>query len=215
MTTVLPHEKPGPLPFGPVSTSKPGLCEPRCFAPIKYFSSDRIMTWCICRLCSFSRYLISGFQICDPTNIRWVAIENPWMSVKIYAYFTATRQISARSQFSKQEVKDRLELHNLRIHHVMIRSELEYLIRAKNVATAKWTRGPVPTRPKNTGFWSGPRNKPAKALRFGFLAGQRTEPNRTAGQKPDLLLTLTTTANQLRQSGCSHSYHHGNLQSPN
>jgi len=44
VATVLPHEKPGPLAFGPVSTSKPGLCKPRLLAPIKYLSSDRIMT---------------------------------------------------------------------------------------------------------------------------------------------------------------------------
>ena len=53
----------------------------------------------------------------------------------------------------------------------MIRSELKYLIGAKNVGTAKWTRGPVPTQPKNTGFRFGPGIKPTKAQGLGFLAG--------------------------------------------
>ena len=44
-------------------------------APIKYLSSDRIMTWWICRLCSFSPSFMSRFQICNPTNIRWIAVE--------------------------------------------------------------------------------------------------------------------------------------------
>jgi hypothetical protein len=162
VATVLPHEKPGPLAFGPVSTSKPSLCKPRCFAPIKYLSSDRIMTWGILRLCSFSRSFTCRFQIWDPTNICWVAVENPRIFVSIYAYFTANQRISVGSQFRNWEVKDRLKLHNLRIHHVMIRSELKYLIGAKNVGTAKWTRGLVPTRPKNPWFRFGPGNKPAK-----------------------------------------------------
>jgi len=162
VATVLPHEKPGPLAFGPVFTSKPGLCKPRWFAPIKYLSSDRIMTWCIRRLCSCSRSFTSRFQICDPSTIHWVVVENPRWSVKIYVYFTATQRISVGSQFWKREVKDRLKLHNLCIHHVMLRSELKYLIAAKNVGTAKWTSGPVHTWPKNTGFRFGPGNKPAK-----------------------------------------------------
>jgi hypothetical protein len=137
VATVLRHEKPGPLAFGPVSTSKLGKCKPRCFAPIKYLCSECIMTWGIRRLCRFSRSFTFHIQICDPTNIRWVAVENPRFLVKIYAYFTATQRISIGSQFWKREVKDRLKLHNLHIHHVMIRSELKYVIGAKNVGTAK------------------------------------------------------------------------------
>jgi hypothetical protein len=153
------------------STSKPGLFKPRCFAPIKYLSSDRILTWCIRRLCGFARSFTSCFRICDPTSIRWVAVENPRILAEIYTYFTATQWISVGSQFWKQEVKDRLTLRNRHIHHVMIRSELKYLIGAKNIGTAKWTRCPVPTGPKNTEFRFGPGNKPAKKNQFGFLAG--------------------------------------------
>jgi len=171
MATVIPHEKPGPVAFGPGSTSTPGLCKPRCFAPIKCLSSDRIMTWCIRRLCSFSPSFTSCFQICDPTNIHWVAFENTPISPKINTYFTATQGILFGSQIWNQVVNERVKLRNLCIHHVMIRSELQYLIGAKDVGTAKWTCGPVPTRPKNTGSRSGPGNKPAKTSQFRFLAG--------------------------------------------
>ena len=185
MATVLPHEKPGPLAFGPVSTSKPGLCKPRYFTPIKYLSSDRIMTWCIHRLCSFSCSFTSRFQICDPTNIHWVAVENPRILLKIYAYFTATHQISVGSQIWKPEVKVRLKLHNLHIHHVMIWSELKYLIAAKNIGTAKWTRGLSSTWPKNTGFHFGPGNDPALVARFGCLAGPKSDRGLSSGSNPD------------------------------
>jgi len=46
-----------------------------------------------------------------------------------------------------QEVKERLELNNLRIDHIMIRSKHKYLIGVKVVGTVKWNRGPVRTRP--------------------------------------------------------------------
>jgi len=45
-----------------------------------------------------------------------------------------------------REVKERPMLHNLHTDHVMIRSELKYLIGAKVVGTVKWNRGPVRTR---------------------------------------------------------------------
>jgi hypothetical protein len=52
-------------------------------APIKVLSFDRIPTWSICRLCSFSRSFHSHFQICNTPSIPWVAIENPRISLKI------------------------------------------------------------------------------------------------------------------------------------
>ena len=67
-------------------------------APIKYLSSDRILTWSVHRLCSFSPSFPSRSQICDPTSIRWVAIENPHFSAEISPYFTAIQRILAQSQ---------------------------------------------------------------------------------------------------------------------
>ena len=104
-------------------------------APNKYLSSDCITTWSVCRLCSFSRSFTSRFQICDPTSIRWVAIENSPISLKISHYFTTTQRISVGSQIWKREVTKRLKLHNLCTDNVVIRSELKYLIGAKGVGT--------------------------------------------------------------------------------
>jgi hypothetical protein len=68
-------------------------------------------------------------------------------------------------------VNELVEMHILRIHHVMIRSELKYLIGAKVAGTVLWDHGPGSTRPKNRGFMSGPGNNPAETERVGFLAG--------------------------------------------
>jgi len=91
-------------------------------APIKYLSSDRIMTWSVRRLCSFSFSFTSHCPICDQTNIRWVAIENPPISGKISLNFTASQWILVLSQIWQREVKEQLKLHNLHTDHVMIRS---------------------------------------------------------------------------------------------
>jgi len=50
--------------------------------PIKYLSSDRIMIWSVRRSCSSNLCFTSRSQICDLTNIRWVAMENPRISLK-------------------------------------------------------------------------------------------------------------------------------------
>ena len=105
------------------------------FAPSKYLSSDRIMTWSVRKLPSFSPSCTSSIQICDRTNKRGVAMENPRYSLKNRLYFTVTQRISVRSQIWMREVKEGLKLHNLCMDHVMIRSELIYLIGAKAVGT--------------------------------------------------------------------------------
>jgi len=116
--------------------------------PIKYLSSDRIVTWSVRRLCSVSPSFPSHSQICDPTSIRWVAIENPRFSPAISPYFTAIQRISAQSQIWQREVKEGLKQQNLCTDHVTIRSELRYLIGGKVAGTVIWNRGPVPTRPQ-------------------------------------------------------------------
>ena len=147
---------------GPVLPPKTRHFKFTILAPIKYLSSDRIMTWSVCTLCSFSRSFTSRCQICDRTDICWVAIENPPISRKISSYSTAIQRILVRSQIWQREVKERLDLHNLRTDHVMIRSELKYLIGAKVGGTVNMELrsgyNPVKTR----GFMSGLGNKPAK-----------------------------------------------------
>jgi len=41
---------------------------------IKYLSYDCIVIWSVCRLCSFMPSFTSRSQICDPTNIRKIAV---------------------------------------------------------------------------------------------------------------------------------------------
>jgi hypothetical protein len=122
---------------GPVSLPKTRHFNITTLPPIKYMSSDRIMTWSVRRLCSSTCSFTSGSQICNPTNIRWVAIEYPLISVKMGCFFPATQRISVGSQIGKWEVKERPERHHLRIDHVLIRWELKYLIGGRGVGTVK------------------------------------------------------------------------------
>jgi len=93
------------------------------FAPIKYLSSDRIMTWSVHRLSIISHSFTSRVHNCNVTNICWVAIESPQISHQIWRYFTATQQILVAMPFWLRKVKELLKLHNLCTDHVTIRSE--------------------------------------------------------------------------------------------
>jgi len=94
-------------------------------------SSYLITTWYIRRLCSCSRSFTSCSLIYDPTDIRWVAVKHGQMFTEIRGFSIATQRILVGSQIWKREVKERLNLHNLRIDHVIIQSELKYLMGAK------------------------------------------------------------------------------------
>jgi hypothetical protein len=198
------HTKTRTVPIGPVLPPKTRQLKSTILPPIKYLSSDCIITWWIRRLCSFSRSFTCRLQICDPTNIRGVAIAHLWFSLIIGPYFTATRRISVGSHIWTQEVKELVKLHNLRIHYVMIWSELKYLIGGKVAWTVIWKRGPGWTRPKNRGFMSGPGNNPVLVTRVGLLGGSWPRPGPSGrflpGPKPghpEPLLTLVMpTANQ-------------------
>ena len=158
---------------GPVLPPKTRHFKFTILAPIKYLSSDRITTWSIRRLCSINSYFTSRIQICDRTNIRWVATENPRISLKICPCFTATQRILIRSQIWMLEVKELVKLYNLHIHHVTIQSELRYLIGAKVVGTIKWNRGPglcpvrVTNPPRQSGSGCLAVPDPDRGLRFG------------------------------------------------
>ena len=135
VATVLTTQKTRPTGNGPVLPPKTRHFNITTLPPIKYLSSDRIMTWSVCRLCSSTRSFTSRSQIFDPTNIRWVAIEYPLISLKMGPFFTATQRISVESQIGQREVKERPELQILRTDHVMIQWELKYLIGGKGVGT--------------------------------------------------------------------------------
>jgi len=142
---------------GPVLPPKTRHFKFTILPPIKYLSSDCIMTWSVRTLCSFNRSFTSRCHICDRTNIHWVAIENPPISRKITRYFTAIQRILVRSQIWLWEVKERLEMHNVRTDHVMIRSELKYLIGVKGGGTVKVEprSGYNPVKKLRVYVWSG------------------------------------------------------------
>jgi len=152
-------------------------------APSEYLSSDRIVTWSIFKLCSFMRSFTSHLQICYPTNIRWIAVKSGEIWREHRGLSIATQRILFRSQIWKRKGKERIKLHNLRIAHVTIRSELRYLILANHVML-KWLvfggkTGPIATvrvlvwyDPLQR-YGSGPEPDPELTRRFGTVANTR------------------------------------------
>jgi len=111
----------------------PNFTVPTAWAAIKSLSSDRIMAWWVYRSCSFTSSFTSRIQICNPTDIRWVAVKQAQIWTEIWGFLMVTSWILVVSQIWKREVKERLKLHNLHTDHVMIRSELKYLFGSKDV----------------------------------------------------------------------------------
>jgi hypothetical protein len=75
------------------------------------------------------------------------------------------------------ELKELVILHNLRIHYVMIQSELKYFIGGKGVGTVHLELRFGSNPAKNPGFYVQSRYQPAKTARVGFLDGSGTEWN--------------------------------------
>jgi len=175
------------------------------------------MTWSVCTLFSFIRSSTSRCQICDWTNIRWVAIENPQISQEFWCYFTAIQQILIQSQIWMWEVEEGMKLHNLRIQCVVIRWDLRHIIWAKGARTVKWNCNPGITRPKNCGFMSGLGNNPAKAKWVGFWTGSGTKTNqtkplvkpRTTGGLPGLIANTNRVQHTLSAPYTEHSCYGG------
>jgi hypothetical protein len=101
----------------------------------KFNEGDLVFADAVRTLCSITPSFTSRLQICDPTSIRWITIENPPISLGISDYFTTTQPISVGLQIWMQQVKEGLKQNNLRIDNVMIQSQLKYLIGAKGVGT--------------------------------------------------------------------------------
>jgi len=165
------HTKTRTVAIGPVLSPKTRHYMTTIFSPTKYLSSDCIVTWSVGRLCSFSPSFTSRSQMYSRTNIRWLAIDNPGISPDLWRSFTAIQCVLVQSQIWHRMVKELLKLHYLHTDHIMIQSELKYLIVAKVAWTVIWTRGPGSTRPKNPGFISSPGNKPVKTESVGLLGG--------------------------------------------
>jgi len=112
-------------------------------APIKYLSSDPIVGWSVRRLPSSSPWFPSRSDICNRTNIGWVAIENPQFSAERAPSFRAFQRILVQSQIWQREVKEGLKLLNLDIDHILKRSEPKYWIGPTVAITVLWNCGPV------------------------------------------------------------------------
>jgi len=131
------HAKTWTVAIGPVLPLKTRNFNCKTLAPMKYLSSDRIVTWSLCRLCRSRRSVTSRFQICYSTNIHSVAIENWWIPLEIGHNLTPTQWISLGSQIWKWEAKALRVLYNQHTDHVIIRLELKYIIAAKVEGTGK------------------------------------------------------------------------------
>jgi len=151
------------------------------------------MTWSIHTLGGFCRCFTDSCQICNRTNICWVGIENPRISLIIWGSLTSIQRISVWSQIWKREVEERLKLHNLGIHHNLMHWDLRYWIAAKVAWTIQWNCGAGTTWPKIRGFTSGRSNYPTKTMLVRVLAAFGTEPNRTAGQNPHRCRVTSTS----------------------
>jgi len=140
------HTKTWTVAIRPVLPPKTRHFNLTTLAPIRYLSSDHKVKWSVHRLCSFTNSFAARFQIWDPTNICGVTFENLWISPGIGHYFTATQQISVGSQIWMLDVKQRINLHHVRINHVTVRSELTFLIGDKAVGTVnlEWCWGCSP-----------------------------------------------------------------------
>jgi len=137
-------------------------------------------------LSSCSPTFTSRIQSCDRTNIRGGAIDYPRNTLKHRLNLTATQRISVRLQIWMREVKEGLKPHNLRTDHVMIQSELIYIIGVRVTGTVKWSRGPG--------------NKPTKTIWVGFLGCSWPGPGPSVRFQPgpmpgnlEPLLTLVST----------------------
>jgi len=177
MATPLGTRKTWIIGNGPILPPIPRHSVVTILPPIDYLSSDHIMTWSVRTLCGCRRSSTSCCQICDGTNIRWIAIEHPQILPPISCYFTPIQGILVHLQICTWEVEEWLPLDNQCTDHFVIHWDLRYLIVAKVAGTIKWNSSPGTSWPKNSGFMSGPGYNHAKTKRVGFLSGYGTEPN--------------------------------------
>jgi hypothetical protein len=77
------HKRTQTMGIGPVLPPVTGHFNIASLSGIKYLCSDRITTRSIRQFWCLMRCYTSRFQICDPTNITWVAIQNPQSSLAL------------------------------------------------------------------------------------------------------------------------------------
>jgi len=138
-----------------------------------------------------------------------IFVESLWKTNYFRHHCTATQPISIRSQIGQKKVKQHAKVHLLRIYHIVIQSELKYLIGAQVMCLRKWGSAVGKTCPNNCRFMSGPGNNLALVTRFGLLGGSWPRPGilvwfKTAPKpgNPELLLTLPKTHHMQFIGGC-------------
>ena len=102
-------------------------------APIKYLNCQCIARSSIREMCWLIPCFISHSQISDRSNIHWVALKLRQISRWNDTVFIATQQLLVQLQIGEWEMKEGIKLHISCIDYVTIRSELQYLIGARNV----------------------------------------------------------------------------------
>jgi len=151
----------------PVLPPTTSIQYPTTLALFKFFSSDHIVIWSICSLCSFSCFCTSRFQIADPADIRSVAIRHWHVSCEVCRFLTVIQQILVGSPSFKREVIELLTTHNLGMDHVTMQSEPRNWLWAQVVEPVIWNLSPVPTGPESQGVMSGAGEAPRRVTRSG------------------------------------------------
>ena len=103
-----------------------------------------------------------------------IFVELLWNNTNNWAFFAVTQRILTGSQNGDQEVKEYATLHLVHIYHIVIRSELRYLMGAKVCSSRQWGPAIWRTHPTNCRFMSGPGNKPARTQHVVYLGGSGT-----------------------------------------
>lgn len=120
--------------FGCVGTWPRFHCTvPATLPAINVLGSNYILIWSICWLCSFSSSSTCRLQICDRSNIHWMAVKLCNKLCKIHKLLILAQRILVGLQVWNREVKLWPTLHNLCIDHCMIQPELRYWIGVKDV----------------------------------------------------------------------------------
>jgi len=153
----------------------------RTLASTKYLSSDRITIWYLRKRCSFGCSLTSYSLFCDPINICWVTAKDAQVTPLFHSNSTNIDWISKWRIGGERACKTA----SFTIYHIVIWSELKYVIGAKVLSSGKWGSAVCRTCPKNRGFMSGVGNNPARTMWVWLLAGSGTDPNRIASPNLD------------------------------